>query len=66
LNRKQPAIAGDMLYSLRTDYRVAKATFFDEGLKLALAVLSTQQHDNKPFGRYLLFEVGLKQATNDG
>ena len=48
---------GDMLHSLRTDFRVAKATFYDEGRKLVLAGLATQQHDNKPFGRYHLFDV---------
>jgi len=46
-----------MLHSLRTDFRVAKAAFYDEGRKLVLAGLSTQQHDNKPFGRYHLFDV---------
>jgi hypothetical protein len=49
---------GDLLHSLRTDYRVTKATFYDEGRQLVLAGLSTQQHDNKPFGRYQLFEIG--------
>jgi hypothetical protein len=50
---------GDLLHSLRTDFRVTKAAFYDDGRKLALAGLSTQQHDNKPFGRYHLFDVDV-------
>jgi hypothetical protein len=51
--------SGEMLHSLRTDYRVTKARFYDEGRKLALAGLVTQGHDNKPFGRYHLFDVAV-------
>jgi WD40 repeat protein len=49
---------GELLHSLRTDFRATKAAFYDDGRKLIVAGLATQGHDNKPFGRYHLFDVG--------
>jgi hypothetical protein len=48
---------GDLVHSLRTNFRVTKATFYDDGRKLVLAGLASQPHDNKPFGRYHLCDV---------
>lgn len=50
---------GELLHSLRTDFRATKATFYDEGRKLVIAGLATQGHDNKAFGRYHVFDVEI-------